>query len=390
MKKLLAVTALAAAVASLAMVTLWLFDHSGRTTQAQGPVVVGFDMDPFAAPANSCPNNGQNCTLGSIESCAQLPSGGGTVEFDVYLERFPLDENLEGGSYRIGERDDVPVGPVTAYTHTNPLVNLWAQPGSNMVDLSDPLNTLVPSFDAIVAEFGAVEYNPPFTHGTLGRYTIDTTGKPDDIYGLTLDSVILGRDVPPDGDLCDVYPGCDIKDAFDGFGLIAIGVPCPQPADTDGDTIPDAIDNCPLVDNPDQTDTDNGGIGDACDNCATIFNPGQADSDGEGLGDACDPCPNQADCDGDQFNDRVEVYVSTDPLDACPDNPGDDAWPPDIQGAQGCGSHDGRAEILDVLCYKPKLTGPYDARYDLDTNGAVSILDVLLYKPLLGTSCVNP
>jgi hypothetical protein len=49
------------------------------------------------------------------------------------------------------------------------------------------------------------------------------------------------------------------------------GVPCRPDlltltaADTDGDDIPDPIDNCPRVPNPDQADTDGDGIGDACD-----------------------------------------------------------------------------------------------------------------------------
>ena len=33
---------------------------------------------------------------------------------------------------------------------------------------------------------------------------------------------------------------------------------------SDGDTIPDACDNCPYVDNEDQDDDDGDGIGDAC------------------------------------------------------------------------------------------------------------------------------
>ena len=41
--------------------------------------------------------------------------------------------------------------------------------------------------------------------------------------------------------------------------------PPPPPKDTDDDGIPDDVDNCPLVANPDQLDTDGDGIGDVCD-----------------------------------------------------------------------------------------------------------------------------
>lgn len=37
------------------------------------------------------------------------------------------------------------------------------------------------------------------------------------------------------------------------------------PSDTDGDSVPDASDNCPNVANTDQADTDGDGVGDACD-----------------------------------------------------------------------------------------------------------------------------
>ncbi|GMV42537.1 MAG: hypothetical protein AMXMBFR64_42530 [Myxococcales bacterium] len=76
--------------------------------------------------------------------------------------------------------------------------------------------------------------------------------------------------------------------------------------DTDGDGIPDHVDNCVGVPNPDQLDSDLDGFGDACDtytcidndndglcnqgdNCTNVYNPDQADTDGDGQGDACDP-----------------------------------------------------------------------------------------------------
>jgi large repetitive protein len=107
-----------------------------------------------------------------------------------------------------------------------------------------------------------------------------------------------------------------------------------QGPDSDGDGVPDSLDNCPTVFNPirpqdctdpanpatcKQADSDGDGLGDACDpcpldasnkcalsvdpsdldgdgvpnaidNCPADFNPDQKDADGDGRGDACDPC----------------------------------------------------------------------------------------------------
>ncbi len=70
--------------------------------------------------------------------------------------------------------------------------------------------------------------------------------------------------------------------------------------DTDGDGVPDNIDNCPGVYNPDQRDTNADGVGDACsgdadgdgiadalDNCPYLYNPDQLDGNHDGRGDAC-------------------------------------------------------------------------------------------------------
>ena len=71
--------------------------------------------------------------------------------------------------------------------------------------------------------------------------------------------------------------------------------------DDDGDTVDDAVDNCPLVFNHSQSDLDGDAIGDLCDadddgdgfadsrdNCRFVPNAEQTDADGDGLGDACD------------------------------------------------------------------------------------------------------
>jgi hypothetical protein len=96
--------------------------------------------------------------------------------------------------------------------------------------------------------------------------------------------------------------------------------------DADGDRIPDSIDNCPLVYNPDQKpgtggrgkacdphycdafptdpdcinakDTDGDGIPDFADNCVTVYNPGQEVNPYSGLAVACNSGVGQ-DLDGD-------------------------------------------------------------------------------------------
>lgn len=70
------------------------------------------------------------------------------------------------------------------------------------------------------------------------------------------------------------------------------GVEEPDPwEDSSGDGVPDILDNCPGVYNPDQGDRDGDGVGDVCDNCPDHYNPDQADSNGDGIGDACSPEP---------------------------------------------------------------------------------------------------
>jgi hypothetical protein len=130
---------------------------------------------------------------------------------------------------------------------------------------------------------------------------------------------------------------------------------CPQPSDTDEDTVLDVNDNCLNIANSNQNDSNENGIGDVCDNlqndtdtdgtidvsdnCPIVFNPNQADANNDGQGDICDTdsdkdgdgkkdnidnCasifnPDQRDCNANSIGDVCEAFIDAD-CDAIADN----------------------------------------------------------------------
>ena len=126
-----------------------------------------------------------------------------------------------------------------------------------------------------------------------------------------------GDGIPDHLDECPEVPGLA---EFNG---------CP---DTDGDGIPDHLDECPntpgLPEFNGCPDTDGDGIPDHLDECPTVaglpeFN-GCPDTDGDGVPDHLDKCPNEAgpkENDGCPWPDRDGDGVP-DHLDECPDVPG--------------------------------------------------------------------
>jgi hypothetical protein len=211
-----------------ALVLLTMGPMSGADpVQAQPPLVVGIDLDPTG---NSCPNDGTDCTLGAINGCLETTAGA-TIEIDVFLEGIPSGESYLVASYELGgwpgELQD-PDG-FNPLPHAHPLVNLTAQPLSSINDLSDLLPDSSPPYMANIADFGAAEYNPPFTHGVLGRYALDLAGVAANVYNLTLSEVVVGRDVPPGGPLV-------VDEVWDSnfsppYGVLAVDVGCPTYAD---------------------------------------------------------------------------------------------------------------------------------------------------------------
>ena len=59
-------------------------------------------------------------------------------------------------------------------------------------------------------------------------------------------------------------------------------------ADTDGDSVANALDNCPITSNVTQTNSDADSRGDACDNCISNSNATQLDTNSDGFGNLCD------------------------------------------------------------------------------------------------------
>jgi len=98
--------------------------------------------------------------------------------------------------------------------------------------------------------------------------------------------------------------------------------------DSDGDGVPDYLDNCPFDNNTSQTDTDNDTVGDICDGCPADpekIEPGfcgcgtsDVDSDSDTIPDCNDICP--YDSDNDIDNDTICGDV-----DVCPYDPENDS-----------------------------------------------------------------
>lgn len=91
-------------------------------------------------------------------------------------------------------------------------------------------------------------------------------------------------------------------------------VPTDPPRDSDGDGVPDPIDNCPTIANADQTNSDGDTAGDACD----------TDDDNDGMPDAFEtangldplnPADASGDLDRDGFTNLQEFKAGTDPND---------------------------------------------------------------------------
>lgn len=119
--------------------------------------------------------------------------------------------------------------------------------------------------------------------------------------------------------------------------------------DTEGDTFPDYIDVCPLINDPAQDnpalcgDEDKDGVSDSTDNCKSKYNPEQMDHDKDGVGDICDNCwvvpnPDQLDSDKNGMGDACTTAapIKPTPTTNVPNPANNPVSPPVALGDGGC------------------------------------------------------
>jgi len=99
---------------------------------------------------------------------------------------------------------------------------------------------------------------------------------------------------------------------------------------------------------------------------------------------ACPP----PDTDGDGWSDAAEAVIGTDPLDDCPDDAADNAWPADF-------NNDGLSDISDIAALGGsfgKSVPPASARYDIapdPPDGFVDISEIARLGSFFGKSCAG-
>jgi hypothetical protein len=174
-------------------------------------------------------------------------------------------------------------------------------------------------------------------------------------------------------DNCDSTPIHDLADTDDDD----LGNPCDD--DDDGDGILDADDNCPLVANPNQENTFGSSAGDACEpgGSGSVGN----DSDGDGLPDDLEEDvfgtdPNNPDTDGDGLSDGQEVaspfYPACGPTDPDCDDDGVCDGPGTVTDSADsviCQPFDGHGDNCVLVSNGPNTPEISEGDIQLDTDG---------------------
>lgn len=145
--------------------------------------------------------------------------------------------------------------------------NVDASPASHTWNILPPADTdppetiftIVPGDSTSTSahfEFVSDEPNSTFADCLLDGFPIVPCASPLDLSNLSVGSHTFS---------VAAVDAAGNKDASPASHTWTVEEEPPSPNDQDGDTIPDAEDNCPTVPNTDQRDSDSDGVGNACD-----------------------------------------------------------------------------------------------------------------------------
>ncbi len=230
-----------------------------------------------------------------VEPGADLDLFSTTIANNVPFDTATIDEVIDFEGLTLDIRNSV----------------IWGNEAVTSIDLEAGATQVI-GRSIVEGEITALTVDPQFVAPHLGNYRLGA-GSPARDAGVSSIGLADEFDLDGDGDTTELAPDLDgnqrvVHTAIDLGAYEIQSIP-----DGDNDGVPDDVDNCPAVPNPDQLNTDNGGSGDACDhdddndgvpdvsdNCPVDANPDQADTDTDGTGDACDPTPG---------TDAVPVFV---------------------------------------------------------------------------------
>jgi Thrombospondin type 3 repeat/Cohesin domain len=304
-----------------------------RTSAVTDPVV---SLDAIPDASNTA------TTVGTVDPCGSMTVG----------SSFNIDIVIQNVTSISGFQADILYNPAIVNVTGVDYHFLLASTLVGVVDVGDS----VPDSDGTFV-LAAVQFPSAAAAGSgvLARVTLQAVG--GGVSSLDLASVKLtdglGNPIPPSDSTTHVYLGPINSGSVNVGGICGL--------DSDGDGVPDSVDNCPNWPNPAQN--------------LPLW-----------------PVPaNDPDCDG--FSTTAESFVGTDPARHCAatstanDEPLPDAWPVDFNDDQA-------ANLTDIFKMVPHLnTADSDPgsspRFDLSTDGFINLTDIFKLVPFLNKSCAS-